>query len=75
VGARVSFEYLNRTRGMSVREVLALDLVLARQFQRHGDFPEGVRALLIDKDRKPQWSVPRIEDVPSALIEAHFLPA
>jgi enoyl-CoA hydratase/carnithine racemase len=72
VGACVSFEYLNRTRAMSIREVLALDLVLARQFQRHPDFPEGVRALLIDKDRKPVWSVACIEDVSGELLAAHF---
>lgn len=70
--AQVIFEYLNRTRTMSVREVLALDCVLARQFQRHPDFPEGVRALLIDKDRKPAWAIARIEDVPRAVVEAHF---
>ena len=53
-------------------QVLALDLVLARQFQRHHDFPEGVRALLIDKDRKPKWSCQDLTDVPREEIESHF---
>lgn len=70
--AHVTWEYLRRTRKMSLTEVLALDLILARQFQRHNDFPEGVRALLIDKDRKPQWSPTRFEDVSTPLVDAHF---
>jgi enoyl-CoA hydratase/carnithine racemase len=70
--AKVSFEYLRRCRRMSLAEVLALDLVLARQFQRHHDFPEGVRALLIDKDRKPRWSPASFDQVDGALVSAHF---
>lgn len=72
--ARVTWEYLRRCRHLSLREVLALDLVLARQYQRHHDFLEGVRALLIDKDRKPSWQPARFEEVDEALVEAHFQP-
>ena len=72
--AFVAFEYLRRCRHLSLREVLDLDLVLARNFQREHDFCEGVRALLIDKDRKPVWSPPRFEDVDPALVARHFAP-
>lgn len=40
----------------TVAEVLALDLRLAQLFCRQPDFAEGVRAVLVDKDRKPNWS-------------------
>lgn len=70
--AHVTWEYLERCRRLSLPEVLALDLVLARQFQRHPDFPEGVRALLIDKDRRPAWSPARFEDLTPAIVDAHF---
>ena len=73
-GALVSFEYLRRSRLLSLAQVLALDGVLAQQFQRHADFPEGVRALLIDKDRKPAWSPARFEEVTPDLIARHFAP-
>jgi enoyl-CoA hydratase/carnithine racemase len=72
--AFVAFEYLRRCQQLSLREVLDLDLVLARNFQREHDFCEGVRALLIDKDRKPVWSPPRFEDVDPALVARHFVP-
>lgn len=70
--AHVSFEYLRRTRQMSIAEVLRLDLVLARNFQRLNDFAEGVRALLIDKDRAPKWSPARFDEVTPELVERHF---
>jgi hypothetical protein len=33
-----------------------------------------VRALLIDKDQKPKWNPPTIEDVTRELVEEHFKP-
>ena len=38
-----------------LRDVLESDYALAVNFVHHGDFDEGVRALLIDKDNTPQW--------------------
>lgn len=70
--AWVTDAYLQRARHLSLAQVLELDLVLARQFQRHADFPEGVRALLIDKDRKPQWALKDLAAVPADVVEAHF---
>lgn len=36
------------------------------------DFREGVRAMLVDKDRKPQWFPRRIEDVREVDVNACF---
>ena len=33
------------------------------KFSSNHDFPEGIRAAVIDKDRNPHWSPARIEDV------------
>ena len=74
-GAAVTLEYLNRCRLLGLQEVLALDLVVARQCQRHPDFPEGVRALLIDKDKAPRWSPATAEGVDQALIDGFFVDA
>lgn len=70
--ARVTFEYMRRCRPLGIAQVLALDLVVARQCQRHPDFPEGVRALLIDKTRDPAWSPTGFEAVTDALVAEFF---
>ena len=72
--AHVSFEYLRRSRRLSLAEVLALDLALATRLMRGHDFIEGVRALLIDKDRAPSWSPTGFEAVDQATIDWHFSP-
>lgn len=34
----------------------------------------GVRAMLIDKDRKPKWNPSRIEDVTDEMVSRFFRP-
>ena len=70
--AAVVFEYMRRTRLMSLEQVLNLDLVLAKQFSRGHDFPEGVRALLIDKDKQADWQPRQLTDVTPQLVANHF---
>ena len=38
----------------------------------HPDFPEGVRALLVDKDGQPRWQHESVASVPADWIEQHF---
>ena len=72
--AAVTLEYLRRSRLLGLGQVLELDLVVAKQCLRHPDFPEGVRALLIDKDKAPRWSPASPQDVTTALVEEFFSP-
>jgi enoyl-CoA hydratase len=65
---------MRRCRLLGLEQVLALDLAVARQCQRHPDFPEGVRALLIDKTRDARWSPPAFADVDAALVDGFFAP-
>lgn len=52
------------------REVLALDLRLARLMAGLPDFAEGVRAALVDKDQAPRWAPATLAEVPVTAIGA-----
>ena len=38
----------------------------------HGDTMEGIRALLIDKDRAPRWRHRSVDEVGQEEVEAFF---
>ncbi|MBW4021683.1 MAG: enoyl-CoA hydratase/isomerase family protein [Proteobacteria bacterium] len=52
----------------TLEECLAAELALVTRIIRMPDFAEGVRAMVVDKDRAPRWQPPRIEDVDPRLI-------
>lgn len=70
--ASVIFEQLKRTRGLTARECFDLEINMALHFCRGLDFVEGVRALLIDKDKKPKWKPTRLDLVNSNEVESYF---
>lgn len=69
----VTLEALRRVPGMTgVADVFDQDRRLAEHMIGSPDFAEGVRAQLVDKDKRPRWSHARIEDVTRAEVEACF---
>ena len=72
VTAHLVFEQLRRGRTLSLPEVFRMELILSLQCCLHADFPEGVRALLVDKDGAPRWQHGSVSDVPADHVEAHF---
>lgn len=54
---------------MSLEQVFQFELALSCNCCASGDFVEGVRALLIDKDRQPKWQYATVEEVPALAIE------
>lgn len=48
---------------------------LSAALLRLPDLAEGIRARIIDKDRRPRWQPATIGDVPGSLIDACFSPA
>jgi enoyl-CoA hydratase len=67
-----SFAAVRRGAGQTLRQALAAELAITRQVSRHHDFLEGVRAVLVDKDRRPVWHPAAIEAV-SAEATAQIL--
>jgi enoyl-CoA hydratase/carnithine racemase len=63
---------LQRGADLTLPQALDAEFALTHTTMRHPDFAEGVRAMVVDKDRKPRWQPARIEDVDPAAIEALF---
>ncbi|MBX5472648.1 MAG: enoyl-CoA hydratase/isomerase family protein [Acetobacteraceae bacterium] len=67
-----SFEILRRGVHSELAQCLKTELALSRHVSRHPDFAEGVRAMVVDKDRNPRWSAASVEKVDPAAIAAMF---
>lgn len=65
---------LRLSRHASLREVFQQELNLSVQSSLKGEFAEGVRALLIDKDRNPRWNYAAAEEVEEQWLAAFFEP-
>ncbi len=63
---------LRRGAVLTLPQCQAAELSLTRTTMRHPDFAEGVRAMVVDKDRKPRWQPAQIEDVNPAIIAKMF---
>ncbi|MDP9010600.1 MAG: enoyl-CoA hydratase/isomerase family protein [Pseudomonadota bacterium] len=68
----VTLEQLKRGKSMSLAECLRMELGLVRHCFIQGDFIEGVRAMIIDKDNAPAWRPPHLEEVTDAAVAAMF---
>ena len=68
-------EVLHRLRGPSITLEKALDLEYRFTFRamEHGDFLEGIRAAIIDKDRRPTWQFAD-RDVPPVAVSKMLMP-
>lgn len=68
----VTLELLRQGRELSLPDCFALELHLDSQWFSDGDIMEGVRALIVDKDRNPKWNPPTLEDVSPARVAEFF---
>jgi enoyl-CoA hydratase len=72
-GMVVTLKLLRLARASrSLEECLVREYRAALEVFASDDFREGVRAAVIDKDRRPQWSPPRIEDVTPEMVAPYF---
>ncbi|MCL5042298.1 MAG: enoyl-CoA hydratase/isomerase family protein [Gammaproteobacteria bacterium] len=72
IAMAVSLELIRRGRGHSLAYCAELEMHLIRQWFTKGDFIEGVRALIVDKDKQPRWNPPQLELLEAAKVAAFF---
>lgn len=71
---KLTFEQLKRGKSMTLPECLKMEYRMACRVLEGKEFYEGVRAVLIDKDNKPEWKPAKLEEVQDADIQAYFQP-
>ncbi len=67
-----TFEIVRAGSNRTLPQCLAAELALTAHVTRHPDFAEGVRAMVIDKDRTPTWSPATLDAVAPASIARMF---
>lgn len=72
--ARLSFTLLRRARLLSLADAFREEYVVSLQCGVHGDLQEGIRALLIDKDRQPKWNPGTTDEATEAWVQRFFEP-
>lgn len=70
-----AFEMIRRARSLeTIEDVLALEFRFTYRSMSDGDFLEGIRAQIIDKDRRPRWRIGCLEDITPSHIETALAP-
>jgi hypothetical protein len=68
----VSMRQLRVGRSMSLADCLRMEISMTQRLAAQGDFIEGVRAVIVDKDNKPKWRPPTLSEVSDASVDLFF---
>jgi len=71
---KVTLEALRRARQLNeLGDCLRQEFCISLACLGRPDFVEGVRAVIIEKGRKPMWNPARLEEVSPDLVEQYFM--
>ena len=69
----VSLKQLRLGRDLSFEDCMVMEYRMTQACMAGTEFFEGVRAMLVDKDRSPNWSPDTLDAVTPEMIDAHFV--
>ncbi len=69
----LALEQLKRGKGKTLGECLRMELDMDMQIIHTHDFYEGIRSVLVDKDRNPKWNPAQIKDLTRKWIDSFFI--
>ncbi len=72
LSACLVYRQLTEGKNLTLSDCFRLELNLSVKCGKYGEFVEGVRALLIDKDNKPQWKFANVKEVDANVIDWFF---
>jgi hypothetical protein len=71
--AWLGYALQKRVRPLSLAEVFRLEFVVSLHCAARPDFVEGIRALIIEKDQKPQWNPASLGAATPEWVEGFFV--
>jgi len=71
---KVTLNALLKGSKLSFDECMRMEYRLTCHFLQGKEFFEGIRAVVIDKDQKPQWNPSQLKDVKEKEVEQYFAP-
>jgi len=60
---KITFEALRKAKTLEFNDCMAMEYRITEQLVLQHDFYEGVRAVIIDKDNKPEWKPSTLDEV------------
>ncbi|MEQ1695322.1 MAG: enoyl-CoA hydratase/isomerase family protein [Hyphomicrobiaceae bacterium] len=69
---KVALRHIKEAGALDLRQTLEVDFRLGCRFMAVGDFHEGVRAALVDKDHSPRWKPNVLADVTQNQLDDLF---
>lgn len=70
---KVTLAHLQRAEKMSFDQINHMDNIVSKNFLQNNDFYEGIRAAVVDKDRKPKWQPATLADVSDERVANYFV--
>ena len=70
----VTLEQLKRGATLSLADCFRMELNLIHGCFDQGDFVEGIRAVLVEKDNRPRWSPASLAEVTREAVDRFFAP-
>ncbi len=71
---KITFRQLREGAKLDFEAAMVMEYRLSQACVAGHDFPEGIRAAVIDKDRTPKWRPASLAEVGEDLVAAHFAP-
>lgn len=68
----VTLEQLHAGANLSLDKCLQMEFTMVQHFLNSHDFYEGIRAMVIDKDKNPRWKPSKLEDVTGKMVAEYF---
>ena len=69
---KISLRQIRSASKMSLKDELIMEYRMVQKCVEIGDFFEGVRAMLVEKDRKPAWNPSNIKEIDDDKVNKFF---